>query len=301
MSKKILITGGTGLIGKELSELLRLQGHDIRILSRSKKEHKFYKFFTWDIDKGTIEDGALEVDYIIHLAGAGIADKRWTEKRKKIIIDSRVESTRLLARKLKEKKGPKPSYIGASAIGIYGNQDSHPLKEEEVSEDKDSFLVEVTKKWEAAHQELKELVGQWAIIRIGIVLSKNGGVLEKLLIPFKFRMANYFGDGSQVFSWIHINELCRIFSFIIENEISGIYNGVAPKVVNGREMVSAIADIKSGPYLKFGAPEFALKVALGDMSEAVLMSTWASAESLIKKGFIYEYEEVKKALEDLLG
>ncbi|WP_235297562.1 TIGR01777 family oxidoreductase [Portibacter marinus] len=300
MAKKILITGGTGLIGIELRELLRLQGHDVRILSRSKKDHPHFKFFHWDVEKDELEDGALDVDIIVHLAGAGIADERWTDQRKRIIIDSRVETTRFLERKIRESSF-RPGYIGASAIGIYGNQDEHAVTEDEVSADMDNFLVKVCHLWEDSHRHLEEVVGQWAIVRIGIVLSPNGGVLNKLLLPMKARTANYFGDGSQVFSWIHIKELCRIFSFLIENQVSGIYNGVAPNPVNGKEMIDALTNVKSGPYLKFGVPEKAIEVMFGEMSTAILASTKVSSEKIQEKGFKFEFEKVRGALEDLVA
>jgi len=301
MAKKILITGGTGLIGKELRELLRLQGHDVSILSRSKKEHPHFRFFQWDVEKDYIEEGALNVDCIIHLAGAGIADKPWTNDRKKIIIDSRVKTTALLGKKLREMDGEKPGYIGASAIGIYGNQDSRPFNEDEESTNRDNFLVEICHQWEEAHEQLNKVVGQWAVIRIGIVMSPEGGALNKLLIPMKGRVANYFGDGSQIFSWIHIGEICRMFSYMVENEISGIYNGVAPNPVNGKELANALASVKSGPYLKFGVPETALRLMFGEMADAVLASSWVSSDKIEKSGFHFEFEKIDKALKDLIA
>jgi uncharacterized protein (TIGR01777 family) len=300
MSHKILITGGTGLIGATLTQLLVGQGHDVRVLSRSKKEGGNVKYFQWDISKKYIEEGALDVDYIIHLAGAGIADKKWTNSRKLAIINSRVESTRLLKQELQKMKGPKPGYIGASAIGIYGNSDNHALTEEEASNDRDDFLVDVVQKWEEAHLSLKDVVNTHAIVRIGIVLSTDGGALKPMLIPFMFRVGNYFGDGSQVFSWIHIDDLCQVFSFIIENEISGIYNGVAPNAVNGKELVSAIAKVKSGPFLQFGVPEFALKLVFGEMSQAILASTWVSSNRLEEQKFAFKFPQIQSAIADLL-
>lgn len=301
MSQKILITGGTGLIGKTLTNLLLEQGHDVRILTRSKKNDDKIKYFQWDISKKYIQEGALDVDCIIHLAGAGVADKRWTDARKKAIIDSRVLSTHLLKEELKHVKGKKPNYIGASAIGIYGNTDDHALVETEASTNDSNFLVNVVHKWEEAHHGLKEFVDAFAIVRIGIVLSKNGGALKPMLIPFMFRLGNYFGNGSQIFSWIHIYDLCRIFSHIIEEGLSGTFNGVAPNPVNGKELVNAIAKAKTGPFLKFGVPELALKLVFGEMSQAILMSTWASAASILDKNFEFDYAEIQPAIVNLLG
>jgi len=300
MSKKILIAGGTGLIGKELSAFLHAQGHEVRILSRKKRDHPRYAFFKWDLEKDFIEEGALDVDCIIHLAGEGIAGKRWTVNQKKKIIDSRVKSIDLLRRKLSELGGSKPAYIGASAIGIYGESDEHALSESEVSDSEDSFIVEVTRKWEEAHHSIKPFVGQWALLRIGIVLSPKGGALKPMLVPFLFRIGNYFGNGSQIFSWIHVQEVCRIAGFLLDNNLSGIFNTVGPNPVNGRQLINAIAQVKGGPFIKFGAPRFVLKLIFGEMSEAILMSTWASADALLAKGYEFNFPTIAGALEDLL-
>lgn len=301
MSKKILITGGTGLIGKVLSKMLFGQGHDVRILTRQERKNDVFKYYQWDLSKNFIEEGALEVDYIIHLAGAGVADKRWTSNRKKAIIDSRIESTNLIKSELSKIKGSKPGYIGASAIGIYGNSDDHPLSENEVSKDKTDFLVDVVHKWEDAHMSLKEVVSSHAILRIGIVLSKNGGALKPMLIPFIFRVGNYFGNGSQIFSWIHVEEVCKLISFIVENNLSGIYNGVAPNAVSGKALIHSIAKVKGGPFIKFGLPSFLLKLVFGEMSQAILMSTWVGTESLDQAGYQFEFPEIDSALQNLLS
>ncbi|GLR18623.1 TIGR01777 family oxidoreductase [Portibacter lacus] len=300
MSKKILITGGTGLIGKSLSTLLLSHGHEVSVLSRSKKSDGSIQFFEWDIEKGYIEEGALDVDFVIHLAGAGVADKRWTDDRKKAILESRLQSTALLKKELSKIKGKRPGYIGASAIGIYGNQDDHALSEEEVSQDRSDFLVDVVHQWEEAHRSLQSEVSSLAIIRIGIVLSTEGGALKPMLIPFNFRMGNYFGDGSQVFSWIHINDLCRIFTFIIEHSLDGVYNGVAPHPVNGKELVRSIAESKPGPFVQFGVPEFMLKLIFGEMSEAILMSSKVSADKILDQKFHFEFDEINPAIKNLL-
>lgn len=299
MSRSVLITGGTGLIGRHLSQMLVENGYKVHILSRSKRNHPDYKFFIWDIDKGYIEEGALDVDYIIHLAGAGIADKRWSDKRKKLILDSRIKSTDLLASEI-AKLDKKPHYIGASAIGIYGNIDDHSCKEEDASRE-DIFLVEVTRKWEDAHQEIKQLVPSWSMVRIGIVLSPEGGALQKLLIPYTFRMGNYFGKGDQVMSWIHIEDQCRLFLHLIEHNLSGIYNAVSPSPVTSKKLVQTIAAVKPGPYLLFGIPTFILKWIFGEMAQTILSSTKVSADKISDSGFSFHYPEVKSALSNMLG
>lgn len=300
MAKNVLITGGTGLIGNVLTDLFLRNGYHVNVLSRSKRKDDRVNYYVWDLDKDYIEEGALDVDCVIHLAGAGIADQRWTEKRKKIIIDSRVKSTALLEKYLSKKTGPKPSYIGASAIGIYGAQDDHPVTEDEVETDRSQFLVDVTHRWEEAHRKLEPWVNNFSLIRIGIVLSTEGGALKPMLIPFNFRMGNYFGKGDQMMSWIHINDLASMIFYIAEHKISGTYNGVAPSPVSGKELVATIASLKPGPYLQFGAPEFILKLVFGEMSQAILMSTNVSANKIQSKAFTFEYNNIKEAISDLL-
>lgn len=301
MTKKILISGGSGLIGSAIADQLLIQGHDVRILSRSKRTNSQYKYFQWDIDNNYIEEGALDVDWIIHLAGAGIADKRWSDQRKKQILDSRIKSTLLIKEKLKHYKGVKPSYIGASAIGIYGDIVDHPAAEQEVPDDDENFLVEVTKKWEEAHQTLSEVVEHFNIVRIGIVLSTKSGALKSILLPFLFRLGNYFGKGDQIMSWIHVDDLASIFIHLINKPESGIYNAVAPHPITGKFLINLIAEIKKGPFLKFGIPEFLLRLLFGEMSVTILSSTNVSAQKILSDGFDFRYSKPKEALIDLIG
>lgn len=298
--KKVLITGGTGLIGSRIAADLVSQGFEVRILTRSSKKNGLYKYFQWDIAKDYIEEGALDVDCIIHLAGAGIADKRWSKKRKKILIESRTKSTLLLKKYLEKIDGKKPTYIGASAIGIYGNHTSSSALESENSNDPNDFLVEVTTKWEEAHHSIKEHVSAWKIVRIGIVLSLDGGALKSILIPFNFRMGNYFGNGKQWMSWIHIDDIVNIFTSMINSQGQGIYNGVSPNPITGKELVSQIAKTKRGPFIKFGIPEFVLKLIFGEMSSTILSSTKVSGEKIQNENFQFNFPTIEKAIEDLL-
>ena len=300
MKKKILITGGTGLLGSALAEFLYNHEYEVFILSRSKKKDAAYKYFTWDIDKEYIQEGALDVDAIIHLAGAGIADRRWSTSRKKLILDSRIKSTQLIAKKLKELNRKVPHYIGASAIGIYGDRDEHNYQEEEESNDLSDFLVEVTRKWESAHSNLQNHASSFSILRIGIVFSTQGGALKSMLIPFNFKVGNYFGNGKQVMSWVHIDDICSMIKYILENKLEGTYNAVSPLPANGKEIISEIANIKKGTLFQFGVPEFILKIIFGEMASTILSSTSVSAEKIIAAGFTFKYEKVKEALRDLL-
>jgi len=300
MNKKVLITGGTGLVGSALAKYLAERGYKIYILSRKKRKDTNYHYFEWNIETGYLEKEALDVDIIIHLAGAGIADSRWTKKRKEKILSSRIKSTLLIKKYLQELKGPKPMYIGASAIGIYGNNDGSIAREEEISENNE-FLVHVVKEWEKAHNELKDLTSSFCLIRIGIVLSTKGGALKPILLPFKFRLGNYFGKGKQIMSWIHLEDLCKMIDFLVEKKADGIFNAVSPHPVTGKALVKEIAEAKSGPFLIFGIPEFVLKLIFGEMSETILSSTNVSASKILSQGFEFKFPKLKSAISDLLN
>ncbi|MBC8393230.1 MAG: TIGR01777 family protein, partial [Deltaproteobacteria bacterium] len=197
---KILITGGTGLVGSRLTEMLVDKNHEVVVLSRNPKNKNEFK---WDISKAFIDEKVFEnTDYIIHLAGAGIADERWSEKRKQLIIDSRVESANLLFHKVKEHKIKLKGFISASGIGYYGAFTSDKIFEETDKVGND-FLGEVCEKWEAAALQFEQLNINVSILRTGIVLSKNGGALEKMKTP----VISPLGSGKQYLPWLHIDDL----------------------------------------------------------------------------------------------
>lgn len=299
--RKILIAGGSGLIGQEI--IRQLEGADvvIHILSRSKKEDTAkVKYFTWDLEKQEIDEEALRVDSIINLTGAGIADGRWTEKRKKIIMDSRVESAELLQKGLDKINHRLESFVSASAIGYYGNSGERLMKEGDKPVDT-GFLSTVTVQWELSAEKLKRNAERHCMIRVGIVLSNEGGAFEKMIIPFKARMATYFGDGSMYYSWIHIFDIAKIFIEATDSKMDGIYNGVAPEVVTNKAMIKSIVDIKNGFYIMNSVPAFGLRLAMGEMADVVLSSTKVSAEKLLDTGFQFKYRDLKSALEELLG
>ena len=234
----ILIAGGTGLVGIRLSHLLSEKGHTVLHLSRKKDPTAQFPAFRWDTSSGFIEDEAIErADYIINLAGTGIADKPWTAARKKLIIDSRVDTTLLLKTYIERKKTPLKAYIAASAVGYYGSRGDQLLVEDDPP-GKKGFLAESVGIWEEAIKKVADTGVRMAAVRIGIVLSTKGGALEKILLPFQFFNGAYFGDGQQWMSWIHMDDLCRMFIEAIENEqIKGFYNGVAPNPSRNKDLV----------------------------------------------------------------
>ncbi len=256
MNKKVLITGGSGFIGKKLSKLLVKQGFEVNHLSRSKTGREDYKTYTWDIEKQIIEKGALETaDYIIHLAGANVSEKRWTEKRKKKILESRTESSSLLFKRLSEVSHKVNSVISASGVGIYGDTGDELISENS-SYGKD-FLAQVTKKWESGVEQIEKLKIRVVRLRIGIVLAMEGGALPKLIQPIKWGVGAPLGSGNQYYSWIHIHDLCRIFLEAIENErMRGAYNAVAPNPLKNKDFTKTIASKLNRPLILPNIPSF---------------------------------------------
>ncbi|MFK8162961.1 MAG: TIGR01777 family oxidoreductase [Lewinella sp.] len=296
----ILIGGGTGFIGKHLSERLKEKGHEVRHLSRSRRPDSPFKTFQWDVAKQTIDDAALkEVDYIINLTGAGIADKRWTDKRKQLIISSRTNSTKLLADALKRLDIRPKLYLNSSAVGYYGNRGDKLLTEDDGPGS--GFLSESCVEWEQSVNAVHELGIPVCINRTGIVLHPDSGALEKMLIPLHFFTSTYFGDGQQFYSWIHIDDMVETFVFAIEHQLTGTYNAVAPHPARNKTMAAALGPAKGKPALVIPAPAFALKIALGEMSHTVLDSTRCSSAKLTAEGFTFKFPELEGALSDLLS
>lgn len=289
----VLITGGTGLIGKNLTAHLTGRGYEVIILSRKNatSENKQVTYAVWNIDKQEIDTNALaKADYIIHLAGAGVADKRWTKKRKKEIIDSRVKSGELLVRALKENSNNVKAVISASGIGWYGEDDSDFSARKDFTEltpASDDFLGQTCKQWEKSLEPCTQLNIRLVILRTGIVLSNEGGALAEFIKPLRFGIAPILGNGKQIVSWIHIDDLARIYINAIENEnISGVYNAVAPSPVSNKELVLHLARIKRGNFfIPVYVPSFILKLLLGEMSIEVLKSANVNGDKIKSTGF----------------
>lgn len=296
----VLITGGTGLVGNRLSRMLKQRGYKVIHLSRKENLKSTFPAYQWNVEQGTIDTKALEqADYIVHLAGAGVVDKPWTGKRKKIIIDSRVESAKLLQEKLKE-IGKKPkAIIAASATGFYGNRGDKLL--DETAGSGSGFLAEVVRQWEAASADFSEVTNRTAILRIGIVLSTQGGALAKMLPSYKVRTGAYFGSGEQYYSYIHIGDLCQMFIHAIENEnVEGTYNAVAPNPVTNKYLAEAIGKAMNKSVFLIPAPAFALRLAMGEMSTAILDGVRLSSKKIESTGFKFLYDNVDWVLKDLI-
>ncbi|MDW3196667.1 MAG: TIGR01777 family oxidoreductase [Cytophagales bacterium] len=298
MSSKILITGGTGLVGTRLSEKLAQMGHQVTHLSRRANPHAKFPAFKWDIEKGEIDPKALEVDHIIHLAGAGVGDQKWTERRKKVIYDSRIDSTKLLHDKVKEAGISLKSFLSASAIGYYGMDTGDQLLAED-SPGANDFLAQVTADWEKAAEGFEELNIPLIYLRIGVVFSSKGGALVKMAQPVRFGVGAALGSGKQYISWIHIDDICAMIIWLLENKKEGIYNGVAPNPKTNSEVTKAIAQTLKRPLFLPPVPAFVLKMMLGEMSSIAQGGNKVSAQKLVDEGFEFQFNDIRSALSDI--
>ena len=300
MNNKILITGASGLIGKRLTEMLLEKGYQVAHLSRSKKSAPVPSF-VWDVDAGEIDITALEgISTIIHLAGAGVADKRWSHSRKEEILQSRVKSTQLLFNTLLNNPNQVKSFISASAIGYYGFGTSDEVFHEQ-SQFGSDFLANVTREWEEDVDKISSLRMRVAKLRIGIVLSDKGGALVEMAKPIRLGFGSPLGSGKQYLSWIHLDDLCAMFIKAVETDLmQGAYNAVSGNWVTNKEMTKTIAKILNKPLWLPNVPAFVLKLVVGQMAEIVLNGSKVSADKIKSTGFNFKYKDLRQALESLL-
>jgi uncharacterized protein (TIGR01777 family) len=299
----VLITGGTGLVGTQLTEELLKRGYEVIVLSRKAKQSSIpsLSYAVWDVEKGSIDEQAIKkADHIVHLAGAGVADKRWSAERKQEIVDSRTRSAALIVKALKEIHNQVKTVVSASAIGWYGPDTAESRKngfKEDATADK-HFLGETCRLWEESISPVQNLGKRLVKLRIGIVLSEKGGALKEFMKPIRFGTAAILSKGTQVISWIHVEDLCRMFIHAIEHEkINGVYNAVAPHPVTNKELTLQLAQKLRGKfYIPVHVPAFALKIGLGEMSIEVLKSATVSAGKIQKAGFSFLYPTITAAL-----
>lgn len=313
MKLTILVTGGTGTIGTVLTRMLIDSGHRVIILSRNAQLSPAKTFgeggpglqrLHWDPETGAIDPESIrQADYIVHLAGAGVADKRWSAKRKKVIEESRTKSCDLLVRSLRDIPNKVQAVISTSAIGWYGPDPSipNPRPFEESDPPAGDFLGETCRRWEAAIAPVAALNKRLVIIRTGIVLSKTGGALAEFKRPVRFGLAAILGSGRQMVSWIHVEDLCRLYMQAIDDgEWTGVFNGVAPRPVTNRILTLELARRLKGRYfVPVYIPSFLLRLILGEMSIEVLKSVTVSAKKT-RSAFQFIYPSVETALAQLL-
>lgn len=301
MSKSILLTGGSGLLGGHLTKALLAKGYTVRHLSRKAGNNDKVKTFIWDINKGTIDEHCIDgVDTIVHLAGSGIAEKRWTDARKKDLIDSRVKSIELVYDLLKRKQHQVTSVISASGIGYYSDRGDELMYE--TSAPAKDFISQCCVLWEAAVDEGQKLGLRALKFRTGVVLDKDGGALPTLAKPIKLYVGSTIGSGKQWVPWIHWQDVVDMYLLGIENkDLSGVYNMVAPNPVTNKQLTQAVAKQLHKPLWVPNVPGFVLKLLLGEMSSIVLGSTKVSAQKIEDAGFKFKFTNLEAALSAIYG
>ena len=295
----VLITGGTGLIGTALSKELLNKGYEVIILSRTAKTqmevNSRLTYAHWDVENESIDREVIaRADYIVHLAGENLA-KRWTSKRKKEIVDSRIKSSNLLVRALTENSNRVKAVIAASGVGWYGNgppySDSADNDRSFVEADPpaDDFLGTTCQRWEATIEPMTNLGKRLVKFRCGVVLSNEGGALQEFRKPLRFGFATVLGNGKQVMSWIHIDDIVRLYIYAIENEkLQGVYNAVAPHPVTNKKFVLQLARSFRGKYfIPIYIPSFILKAVFGEKTVEVLKTCSVSSKKIKATGFTF--------------
>jgi uncharacterized protein (TIGR01777 family) len=302
----VLITGGTGMVGTSLTQLLLSKGYQVIILTRKPQTSPIpnLTYAVWDIAKGTIDPLAFEkADTIVHLAGAGVADKRWSKKRKQEIVDSRVMSGALLVKYLTAHTHQVKTVVTASAIGWFGPDTEQSLQYGFTETDPvdAAFLGDTCKQWEDSVKPIETLGIRLVTLRIGIVLNKQGGALAEFIKPAKFGLATIFGTGNQMVSWIHQNDLCKMILFGIQTaSLKGVYNAVSPDPASNKDLIIAITKKLRGFYLPIPVPAFVLNIMLGEMSIEILKSAKVSSNKIQEADFKFDYPTLNSALHELL-
>ena len=305
--KTVLLTGGTGLVGRTLTSHLISKGYKVIILTRKipLAAQEQVEYATWNVSSQTIDVQAIQkADYIVHLAGAGVVDKRWTDDYKKEIKDSRTQSSALLVTTLQNNTNNVKAVISASAIGWYGADVKSTGTQKgflETDKPANDFLGETCKLWEESIEPVEQLEIRLVKLRTGIVLSNDGGALAEFKKPIKMGIAGILGNGKQMVSWIHIDDLCRMFIAAIENDLmSGSYNAVAPAPVSNKDLTMELATLMKGKFfIPAHVPAFVLKLVLGESSIEVLKSTTVSCEKIRQTGFNFLYPDITHALQQL--
>lgn len=299
MSKKVLLTGGTGLVGTRLTDLLLQKGYQVSHLARSPRQGKV-PAFRWNPATGELDVRAFEgVTSIIHLAGAGVADKRWTPSRKREILESRTQSSALLYKTLATTTHQVRAVVSASAIGYYGFGQGEQILTEESAPGQD-FLAQVTQQWEAEVDKLISLGIRVAKLRIGIVLSENGGALKEMAKPIQWFVGAPLANGKQYLSWIHLDDLCALFIKAVEDDqLHGPYNAVSGEWATNAELTKIMAHELNKPLWLPSIPGFALKLVLGEMANMVINGNKVSADKVKRTGFHFQYTNLEEAVKSL--
>jgi uncharacterized protein (TIGR01777 family) len=303
----VLITGGTGLIGQALTQLLTDHGYQVIILSRQPQAGKtsannLVTYAGWDVRRQTVDTEALAAaDHIVHLAGANVGANRWTAAYKKEIVESRTLSSQLLFNALQQHPNNVKKVISASGTGYYGEyaKDSQPFTETDPAGN--DFLADTCQAWEDGVQQMESLGKKVVIFRTGLALSRKGGALKEFYKPLQFGFATILGNGEQWVSWIHLQDLVRLyFNAIVNPQLQGVFNAVAPQPVRHKDLILTMARAAKGKsFLPAYVPAFALKIGLGEMSTEVLKSCRVSSQKIQDTGFVFSYPAIDTAMEQL--
>lgn len=299
---RVLITGKTGLVGTEITRILLNKGHEVNYLTTDEYKVRYSKTvrgFFWNPNTHEIDTNCFKnVEVIIHLAGATVS-KRWTPKYKKQILDSRIKGTKLLYDALQKTEHTVRHIVSASAIGVY--EDSIEILHDETSTKFDKgFLATVVHEWEKAVDLFENESISVCTLRIGLVLAKSGGALPEIRKPIEMGLGATFGTGNQIQSWIHLQDLANLFVVAAEDQWIGIYNAVSPRPISNKTLTETIAAIRNKPLFLPNIPKFFMQLVLGEMHQLLFASQFVSAKKIVDKGFIFEYEFIDDALQNLL-
>ena len=297
---RVLITGGSGLIGQQLCNHLQQRGYEVALLGRSNSDHSNTLSYTWNLYRNEIDRDAINnCDFIIHLAGTNIGAKRWTSKRKDEIINSRVKSIDLIFNNLNRKSTKLKAFISASAIGYYGALTSEHIFIE-TDPPAGDFLGQVCKKWEDAADKFTSAGIRTVKLRTGVVLSKQGGALAKLQKPVQWGVASAIGSGKQYMPWIHKDDLCAMYIHALENiQMEGAYNAVAPEHVSNKTFTERLAQVLGKPFWLPNIPAFVMKLMFGKMARMLLEGSRVSSEKIEAAGYKYQFPDLNKAFKEL--
>jgi uncharacterized protein len=302
MKKNVLITGGTGFIGKKMTALLIENGYSVSVLTRNDyKNTPDISYYKWNLSTQTIDENAvLNADFILHLAGEGIADKRWTTARKKAIVESRVQSVKLIYDVLKNNNKTLQAFVSASGIGIYGGVNSEIICTESTPPVHD-FLGSTCVKWEQVAATIADLKIRTVKIRTGLVMGRNEGFLKKLIPIFKYKLGSVLGSGKQYMPWIHIDDLCQMYLHALQNNLmSGAYNAAVNDATNNKKFSKTLAKCFGYSLWLPKVPAFFLKIILGEMAVILLTGQRVSCDKIVETGFVFKYKNLKVALLDCL-
>ena len=298
--KTILITGGSGMIGSRLSQMLAVKGYKVIWLSRKRNIKAEIPRYRWDYRKGEIDTEVLEqANIVVHLAGSNLGDDSWTKNKKQKIVESRILTTKLLLETYKSLNIQPDVFISASAVGYYGMYTDDSIFTEEDQPARNDFLSRTCQKWESAAFQFQEELGVRVIaLRTSFVISKDSDAFKKMILPTRFGLGAPMGNGKQFMNWIHINDLCNLYIKSIEDDsMSGIYNATAPEYTTNKEFMRTVANELKRPYMIPRIPSFLLKLTMGESSGMILEGSRVSPQKAIDSGFNFLYPTAKEAIQ----